>query len=92
MAEWNFIKVEHETGDCVRVHVVHPRKPSMVIEFEPRFDGTGKMVGGELKRICAENSPNGQYHLYPQVIRQAERFFLQSLVASPVPLPRALHG
>lgn len=90
MPEWNFIKVEHEQGDSVRVHVVHPQKPSMVIEFLPRFDKAGNMVGGELKRICAENSPTGQYHNYGKVVRQAEKFFLQSLQEGPVPLPRAL--
>ncbi|MGF1452804.1 MAG: hypothetical protein ACFB21_12100 [Opitutales bacterium] len=90
MSEWNFIKVEHEQGDSVRVHIVHPRKPSMVVEFLPKFDEQGKMVGGDLKRICAENSPSGQYHLYPKVVKQAEKFFLQSLNDGPVPLPRAL--
>lgn len=77
----SFIKMEHEVGEVVRIHIAHVRDPKMVVEFTPHYDNLGQIKGGTLKRVCAVNPWGPSLKHYAKIVRQAEKFFLNSLVA-----------
>ncbi len=86
-ASSRFLMVEHRDGQRVKVLIHHLDKPRLMVEFEPRLDGEGKITGGVLKRVCAENSWSGNYGSYTRLVGQAEKFFRRS-VESGVPVNR----
>ncbi|MBC2592988.1 hypothetical protein H5P28_01820 [Ruficoccus amylovorans] len=74
-----FLIVEHHDEGRVTVLVHHLGQPRLMVEFEPRLDAEGKVTGGTLKRVCAENAWCGGYGQYSRLVGQAEKFFHRSL-------------
>jgi len=74
-----YLKIEREEGEHSRIHVIRLEKPGLVVEFVPSYDAAGHIRDGEIRRICVQNMPTGQYSQYKQLVREAERFFLTSL-------------
>lgn len=79
-----FMRVEREAGDGVAKHyVVHVRDPKFSVEMTPDAEAADKVGSGVIKKVCVPNSWAGQYSQYAALLKQAQEFFRQSLLAEP---------
>jgi len=74
-----YLKIEREAGAGSRIHIIRLEKPGLLVEFKPLYDAKGRIRDGEIKRVCVQNSPQGNYGQYAKLVREAEKFFHSSL-------------
>jgi hypothetical protein len=80
-----FMRVEREARDGgARHYVVHVRDPKFSVEMGPDPEAADKVGAGVIKKVCVPNSWAGQYSQYAALLKQAQEFFRQSLLAEPV--------
>ena len=84
----NFMRVERENGNGPSRHfVVHVRDPRFTVEFAPDDAAPDKVGSGVLKRLCLPNSWSGNYGQYAPLVKAAQEFFRQSVLAETAPKP-----
>lgn len=84
-ASGHFMRVEREAGDGgSRHYVVHVRDPKFSVEIMPDTDAADKVGAGVLKRVSIPNSWAGNYGQYAALLKAAQEFFRQSMLAEPV--------
>ncbi len=67
-----------------RHYVVHLRDPKFALEMSPDTEAPDKIGAGVLKRVSVPNSWAGNYGQYAGLMKAAQEFFRESLVAEPV--------
>lgn len=81
----HFMRIEREDAQGVARHyVVHLRDPKFSLEMTPDVEAPDKIGAGVLKRVVVPNSWAGNYGQYAALLKAAQEFFRQSLVAEPV--------
>ncbi len=82
-----FMRVEREKGGRSSHYVVHLRDPRFAVEMSPDSDAPDKIGSGVIKRVSVPNSWAGQYSQYGALLKAAQEFFRQSLLAEPAAKP-----
>jgi hypothetical protein len=83
-ASGHFMRVEREAPEGgARHYVVHVRDPKFAVEMTPDADAADKVGAGVIKKVSVPNSWAGQYSQYATLLKQAQEFFRQSLLAEP---------
>lgn len=78
------MRVEREAPDGgPRHYVVHVRDPKFAVEMAPDAEASDQIGAGVIKKISVPNSWAGQYSQYAVLLKQAQEFFRQSLLAEP---------
>ncbi len=78
-----FMRVEREENGKSRHYVVHVRDPKFAVEIAPDAEAADRIGDGVLKRVSVPNSWAGNYGQYAALVKAAQEFFRQSLIASP---------
>jgi hypothetical protein len=80
----HFMRVERESDEGgSRHYVVHVRDPRFTLEMAPDTEAEDKIGTGVLKRLSMPNSWAGNYGQYAALVKAAQEFFRQSLLAEP---------
>ena len=83
-AAGNFMRVERESADGKSRHyIVHVRDPKFALEVVPDTDAPDHVGAGVLKRVSVPNSWAGNYGQYAHLMKAAQEFFRQSMLAQP---------
>ncbi len=79
------MRVEREDDSGRTRHfVIHVREPRFTVEIIPDHDAPDHVGAGLIRRISVPNSWAGQYSQYATLLKAAQEFFRQSLLAPPV--------
>jgi hypothetical protein len=83
-AAGHFMRVEREAGNGKSRHfVIHLREPKFAVEMIPDTEAADKVGAGVLKRVSIPNSWAGNYGQYAALLKAAQEFFRQSMLAEP---------
>ena len=79
------MRVERESGDGgSRHYVVHVCDPKFAVEMVPDTEAADRVGAGVIKRVSLPNSWAGNYGQYAALLKAAQEFFRQSMLAQPV--------
>lgn len=83
-ASGHFMRVERESGEGgSRHYVVHVRDPKFSVEMAPDTEAADRVGSGVIKRVSVPNSWAGNYGQYAALLKAAQEFFRQSMLAEP---------
>jgi hypothetical protein len=83
-----FMRVERERADGRSRHfVVHVRDPKFAVEMVPDTEAPDQVGSGVIRRVSVPNSWAGNYTQYAALLKAAQEFFRQSVLAEPAPKP-----